>query len=48
MLILNPLKKLQKMHAKKVLNEKVTEKWIFFTYITHTVCKSFRAKTYFG
>jgi hypothetical protein len=30
MLISNPLKKVQKMHAKKVLNKKGTEKNIFF------------------
>jgi hypothetical protein len=37
----NPLKKVQKTHAKKA-----TEKWIFFTFVI--VCKSFRTITLFG
>jgi hypothetical protein len=38
MLILNPLKKFENTHAKKVINENVTEKFSFFTFIT--VCQN--------
>jgi hypothetical protein len=44
MLILNPLEKLEKTHAKNVINKKVTEK-LSVTLIT--VCKSFWPITFF-
>ncbi len=44
MLILNPLEKLKKMHAKNVINKKVTEK-LSVTLIT--VCKNFWPITFF-
>ncbi len=46
MLISNPLKKLQNIPCKKVINKKVTEKWSFFTFITE--CLGFRPITFFG
>jgi hypothetical protein len=36
----------KKLMRKKVIYEKVTEKWIIFTFIT--VCKSFPPITFFG
>ncbi len=48
MLIWNPLKKLQKNACEKSFKRKSDRKMDFFTFITLTVCKSFRPKTYFG
>ncbi len=47
MIVSNPLKKLQKTHAKKIINEKVTEKWSF-TFITKKYVQKFWAVTFFG
>jgi hypothetical protein len=49
MLISNPSKRLQKTHAKKVINERVTEKWSLTTVLlVITVCKRFLPLTFWG